>query len=195
MKRFTDAARHLVLFIGLAIAAETAFADTYNIEMVIFERPGNTENTYWPATSSEPNEDLAVGSITELKAGPRSLEPVAYTLRQQGMVILDHLSWYQAPAGRNSHDWYRIDGTRLSGLVRLTQGRELHLDTDLVLRDGYSPNTYRIQQHRRLRSGELHYLDHPRLGIIVRAVRIDNNATSVNRDLDAGEPKPAEPRS
>ncbi|WP_125932055.1 CsiV family protein [Thiosocius teredinicola] len=195
MKTIAHAVRRFSLFIVLFAATGATIAASYNIEMVVFERPGGGDNAYWPVNTTEPDQGKAVGNIADLKAGPQSLEPVAYTLRQKGMVILDHVSWYQDPRGRNSHDWYTVEGTRLNGLVRVTEGRDLHLDTDLVLRDAFSSRTYRVTQHRRLRTGELHYLDHPRLGIIVRAVKIEQSATSVNRDLDTGEPRPAEPRS
>jgi len=31
---------------------------------------------------------------------------------------------------------------------------------------------YRVQLHRRMRSGETHYVDHPRLGILIRSERV-----------------------
>ena len=50
----------------------------------------------------------------------------------------------------------------------MSRGRYLHLDTDLVLRDAVSAQPYRIRLHRRLRSEELHHLDHPAIGVLVR---------------------------
>lgn len=67
----------------------------------------------------------------------------------------------------------------LEGLVRLSRGRFLNLGVDLRLRQPGEPprgffnrqaapdRIYRLQQARRVRSGELQYFDHPRFGAIV----------------------------
>ncbi len=76
----------------------------------------------------------------------------------------------------------------LDGTIKLHLGRYLHLETDLLYRSSQPPaaapavnNTFllsideikppptqfRMQQTRRLRSGELHYLDHPMFGMLI----------------------------
>ncbi len=75
----------------------------------------------------------------------------------------------------------------LDGTIKLHLGRYLHLETDLLYRSHQPPaaplvnNTFlmsinevkppptqfRMQQTRRLRSGELHYLDHPMFGMLI----------------------------
>jgi hypothetical protein len=74
---------------------------------------------------------------------------------------------------------------KLEGRVSVGLKRFLHLDTDLLLRlpatyeaggqDGlsYPPAylSYRMQETRRMRSGQLNYLDHPVLGVIAVAER------------------------
>lgn len=73
---------------------------------------------------------------------------------------------------------------RLDGVVELTVLRYLHLDVDLLFRGqpvaaadsigdffGVAPTKpeipiYRLQESRRMRSGELHYFDHPMFGVI-----------------------------
>ena len=44
-----------------------------------------------------------------------------------------------------------------------------------------------------MRSDELHYLDHPKLGIVVRDDRLKPQAEPDTADASGGEPKPAEP--
>lgn len=68
----------------------------------------------------------------------------------------------------------------LDGTVTITLGRYLHVHTDLVYRrpDPDSPATGAdgspilinapITHERRMRSGRLHYLDHPFLGILIK---------------------------
>ncbi|MGH8503534.1 MAG: CsiV family protein [Gammaproteobacteria bacterium] len=71
----------------------------------------------------------------------------------------------------------------LDGTVKVVLDRYLHVYTDLVFRTPVATQTvqgeglsssgnaiyeYRVQDHRRMRSRELHYLDHPLLGVLVR---------------------------
>jgi hypothetical protein len=47
-----------------------------------------------------------------------------------------------------------------------------------------------MQQRRRMRSGELHYLDHPLLGLLIKVSRypfepfVDNSAQPLQTDLE-----------
>jgi len=77
---------------------------------------------------------------------------------------------------------------QLEGSIKISVKRYLHIDIDMVLRrlatpaaidDGalttLSPHyqAYRMQMHRRMRSKELHYLDHPVMGILIIARRYE----------------------
>lgn len=187
----------------LVLAPAVAMAGVYDFEILIFERPGGGANEYWPSEPGEPDPAAAIGRLgpagasggaTMLPASAKSLGPAAYTLKKKGMVIHDHLAWRQSTRGRNSNTWYWIGDGRLSGLVRVSQGRYLHLDTDLLLRDAMTAQPYRIKLHRRMRSNELHYVDHPRLGILIRAKRLRTAAPANDAGgAAAGEPKPATP--
>jgi len=193
----------LSLLMVPALAAPPALAASYNFEIILFERPGGGTNEFWAADPGEPDPAKAVGRIsaaggssgaTLLPASAKSLGPAAYTLKKKGMVIHSHLAWRQVTRGRNSNSWYWIGGGRLSGLIRLSRGRFLHLDTDLVLRDANTARPYRIKLHRRMRSNELHYVDHPKLGILIRAKRSRAAAPPSGPDgPSSGEPKPAAP--
>ena len=71
--------------------------------------------------------------------------------------------------------------TWLEGTLRVGVKRYLHLEADLLLRKwplngatdtaGGDFRSYRMRANRRMRSGELHYLDHPLLGILFTASR------------------------
>lgn len=181
------------LMIALSLPATATAADAYRFEMVIFERPGGSGAEAWPVDPSLPDTTKAVGSLEAISVGGRLLGPVAYTLNRRGMTVLDHIAWVQVPRGRGSEAWYRIDGTRLSGLIRVTRGRFLHIDADLFLRDAATSSPYHIRLYRRMRSDELHYIDHPKLGIVIRADRLRARSEPDAADAAAGEPKPAEP--
>lgn len=198
---------HRILLVFLFVVTSAAVqADVYDFEIVVFERPNGGANEFWPAEPGEPDPSIAKGRLnsagasggaTLLPASAKALGPSVYTLKKKGMIVHDHLAWRQETRGRNSNTWYWIGGGRLSGLIRMSQGRYLHLDTDLILRDVVSSQPYRIKLHRRMRSDELHYVDHPRLGILIRAERyraaapIDDGAGAAG----SGEPKPASPLS
>ena len=84
---------------------------------------------------------------------------------------------------------------QLDGTLTLVLGRYLHLYTDLIDRrllsanaltfsDGVPPTydngqalvSFRVRQHRKMRSKELHYIDHPVLGILVKVLPIETDA-------------------
>jgi len=62
----------------------------------------------------------------------------------------------------------------LSGVVKVGLSRYLHLDVNLLYRkplttaseDGTSFETFQLSESRRMRSKEIHYLDHPMFGVI-----------------------------
>lgn len=86
-------------------------------------------------------------------------------------------------------DYPKIEGTLKVGVKRY-----LHLETDLLLRrlkmgqhasrqaGMASPyyQAYRLKSRRRMRSGQLHYLDHPLIGVLILASKYQ-------------QPEPAEP--
>jgi hypothetical protein len=93
----------------------------------------------------------------------------------------DLLNQPLATAGTQS--FAGADQPAIDGIVRLSRGRFLHLALDLRYRRSAEKaehslfnmfdreiereSLYRLSQSRRIRSGELHYFDHPRFGAIV----------------------------
>ena len=99
----------------------------------------------------------------------------------------------------------------IDGSVRLYRGRYLHLLADLMLyrsestvlppdeeqrapgADGRTtteptppqPNRFRLSEHRRMRSGELHYLDHPLFGLLVQVTLYRNPEAAALTPEDA----------
>ncbi len=60
----------------------------------------------------------------------------------------------------------------LDGTVSLISGEILQVDVDLIYRDSSLAVPVQLKESRRLRSGELQYLDHPRFGVLVRVTPI-----------------------
>jgi hypothetical protein len=90
----------------------------------------------------------------------------------------------------------------IEGNVRLILERYLHLDVNLLLMSSrgtggavYSDGpgsvpVYELREQRRIRSGELHYFDHPRFGMIARVTPYAiPEAAAVTEPAAAPEPE------
>jgi hypothetical protein len=65
---------------------------------------------------------------------------------------------------------------RLNGHIGITLGRYLHANTKLWLQPDPSSNQYALlHESRRMRSGELHYIDHPMMGVLINIEPIKAN--------------------
>lgn len=122
---------------------------------------------------------------TRLPESEHRLTALADALRRSANYRpLAHVRWRQgvlAPTASPSIDFTALTGRtqeeampRVDGSLRLSVARYLHLETDLRLVEdqpyaAQEPGTSVIplRQSRRMRSGELHYIDHPRMGILV----------------------------
>ena len=100
-----------------------------------------------------------------------------------------HVGWQLPGAARNAARWAHIGphlgegraGTLVRGAVKVSLARYLHLELDLLydrLRDGSHDTPgdavqtrFRLRSSRRMRSNELHYIDHPLFGVLVLITR------------------------
>ncbi|WP_178861557.1 CsiV family protein [Thiomicrorhabdus cannonii] len=115
---------------------------------------------------------------------------------QRGYRILFHQAWTQNTVDDVQMPKLWIDnsasnnsGSILTGTVKLYKSRYAHVDFDLELerripdriRDefiahekldptGVIPNTWRfkLEESRKIRPGQLHYIDHPQFGVLVQ---------------------------
>lgn len=174
----------LILFSTLSNAL---FADDYIIELIVFENLNkNTVEEQW----LEEPEETSNNTPATVKANWRSASDYqlsnvkAALARSSSYRPLLHVAWLQTVSKkrraiqlpeRNSS----ASGDSLSGTAVVTRGRYLHLDLDLTLhtapdtayigedyRFGSPATRIKLQQSRRMRSKELHYIDHPRFGVL-----------------------------
>lgn len=178
----------LLLFPWTGRAGETPEARYFDIELVLFRYPNQYDGgEVWepaPVASFSFTDTLPATPVEDMPAAEpewwplpdtsRTLGPVAYTLsRKAGYPVLAHVKWRQvvrAPGEAVPLALARVMGEEsetlpagLEGDVKVSVSRYLHLETDLRLVEG---EVYALQQQRRMRSGELHYLDHPHLGLL-----------------------------
>jgi len=65
-----------------------------------------------------------------------------------------------------------ISTTPVNGTLKVRLGRFLHLDTRLVFTDANSGTSYRMNHSRKMRSRELHYIDNPKFGLLVKILPV-----------------------
>lgn len=187
----------------LCVFSTSAAARWYTIELLAFaypEQPATASVEYWPAEPEEPDWSIAAGDILGAQAPASGVRPVQYkrltqaaaTLRQQGMTILAHTRWEQRVAGRDHDRWYQIATDNLRGLVHMGRGRFLHFTADWLLQG--AQQAYRIAMQQRLKSGDLYYLDHPKMGILLRADPVYTKPKPVPKQPEA-RPEPTQPEA
>ncbi len=67
----------------------------------------------------------------------------------------------------------KITTTTVNGTLKVRLGRFLHLDARLVFTDTENQKSYRLSQSRKMRSGEFHYIDNPRFGLLVKILPLE----------------------
>ncbi|HEU4655510.1 MAG TPA: CsiV family protein [Steroidobacteraceae bacterium] len=169
---------------------------SYDVELVIFKNLSSNETPeQWGLESADANERMSIPddeAPADAAAAPTSPAPandfpalpsskfklggIEDTLRRaRGYQVIAHIGWTQPGFPRDSARFLNINSfvpptTGLTGQVALSRGRYLHLTLDLV----YSPPSaagqpserYVLQQSRRMRSNERHYIDHPKFGVV-----------------------------
>ena len=111
------------------------------------------------------------------------------------LLVTHHLSWLQNVPERGKPLSIMVAKTdaNLAGYVRVTIGRYLHFEADLWTTmekndDIASTPDNRfvaLRESRRMRSNELHYLDHPALGVITKISPYSIDPNVAQRWLEA----------
>lgn len=166
----------------LPLAAPVAFADNYNVEIIVFEHLGadtsggemfNRARELPPARLVE--TDPKFHGAGQLATTAKLLES------DPAYRILTHVSWVQAatPKANAKAIPLRVgDGAteKLNGYVRFYRASFLHMDVDLAFHpdggDRARANVYVIQEKHRVKPRETVYFDHPRFGVLARIAPI-----------------------
>ena len=130
-------------------------------------------------------------------------------LQQQGLSIdlapelevVFHGRWQQPVPARDApqHILLPIQNlnlttqfVRLNGHIGITLGRYLHASAKLWLQPDPSTDHYTLlDESRRMRSNELHYLDHPLMGLLINIEPIEADAALTDSWQDLQEAKTA----
>jgi len=143
----------------------------YKIELLIFsQNMPNTET--FDQTESEiewPSRVVSRSAYKKVQSQFMKLHgSYAQLRRDQNYSPIMHVAWVQAVKSHRMSSAVQIssaDGT-INGFFRIQRGNLVHMIADIE----YSPYSkiYRLNEKRRFKLNETHYLDHPKFGILAR---------------------------
>jgi Peptidoglycan-binding protein, CsiV len=178
------------------VSAEEPALQSYDVELVIFRNlgAGGTPEQWGieaadadrrmnipdddasDAPSSAPTPIAPANDFPPLPSSKFKLGAVEDSLRRsRGYQVIAHLGWTQPGYPRDTARFFNVNAlvpptSGLVGQIALSRGRYLHLTLDLVYSPpatgGESQPRYVLQQTRRMRSNERHYIDHPKFGVV-----------------------------
>lgn len=153
----------------------------YDVEVLIFELRGTTSAEELPDNPAKIDTSGAI----ELVSGATGSQPIPYQiLSPEGYRLRSafsklsasgkyqpvlHTAWRQSVPPREKADRIHLIGKGVDGVVTIGISRYLHVTSDLLVpRTAASETTkFRLQGQLRMRSGEVHYIDHPLGGMLI----------------------------
>jgi hypothetical protein len=162
----------LLMLIG---AAPTTQAMT--VEIIVFAHPGGDAGSSETWRPDPGTPDVSQALPLSAGNGVRAIGPNSYRMRgiwqalrgSPGYRPLRHMAWVQRGTSRARAPVVLLgEGPEspVYGTVRVSRGRFLHVDVDLLHNDS-DVGPVRFTSHRRMKSNEIHYMDHPLFGVLV----------------------------
>ncbi|HEX9583724.1 MAG TPA: CsiV family protein [Gammaproteobacteria bacterium] len=169
----------------------------FQVEVIVFERLDDDALSAesWPPDPGRPPVDDSIELVAAGETPGEETATFAYRLLDRSQLNLRdsygglryskafrpllHHAWRQPGLRQNHARWVHLyvppDGEggfaaaapRVDGTLRVYLSRYLHVDADLLYRRRGVETPFRLQTSRRMRSGELHYLDHPLFGVLI----------------------------
>lgn len=172
----------------LSLAAPAAFAGgPYQVELVVFRQAGDAVPSSQPAP-----DDWATGAQPLASDALRATaldNQLAKLSQDNGYTVLLHKAWRQdigetpvkiaLSEGQEQDHHFPVEGT-----LTLSQVRFVDMEADFWVNrfgdDGFLAGNQHIRQGTRLKNGELTYLDHPSLGILIKVVPVGARPAAPN---------------
>lgn len=169
---------------ALAGLAGGAFGQqAYTVEVVFFSQPGgqiveaHTPDPDWTASAIE-LDNTARADVRPVDSSQYQLNERASQLQRQGYRVHLHRAWTQPGSAGTAVALEAPDEAGVvpvQGLVRLVQEQPLEIQVNFWRNHATGGDlrvvSEQLQQRRRLRLDETHYLDHQSLGMLVRVSR------------------------
>jgi hypothetical protein len=164
-----------LLLLGLLGMNSHAAEQLYEIELVLFaqEMPSTEVFDQTESLIKWPREVFEQASFPQLDSERITLhESVAKLADELEYQIVMHVAWIQAVVANRLGDAVQISNSEgtVNGFFRLQRGNLIHMVVDIE----YAPEPYaggvfyRLNEKRRFKLNETHYLDHPKFGILAR---------------------------
>lgn len=187
--------RFITAFV-LLLASIQSYADQwYHVELVVFEQLNTGTDEQWPQMSGNAiTASLAPGMANSLiqPATNNTLNSIASRLSSSSQYRVHyHQSWQQYIMRKGSAKAVKISSANglIEGTVRLDKASYLHASVNLWLKqnagqvnswsDGTNINAPRnphLVESRRIRSNELDFFDHPKMGALLKITPIKTPA-------------------
>ncbi|HSG02444.1 MAG TPA: CsiV family protein [Marinobacterium sp.] len=168
----------------LPLAPELKALDNlYTVELVLFKQKAPSFNEeVWPtdlpaidftgARLPIPNDGMPLSANEELAKSDYGLSDEANRLARQGYEVLYHNAWLQQFNPNTQSTLMLVDPFgSFEGTVRIERQRFLHVYPQVNLYTALGAeqpgSVIRLQESRRMRSQEIHYIDHPVMGMLV----------------------------
>lgn len=144
---------------------------TFNIELIIFSQdmPSSEIFEQYESKIGWPAQLTKLRQYQQLPKELQSLNKIYLNLRYaSGYHPLLHVAWTQKIDADSQGDAVSLSDSegRIYGYFRLQRGHYLYLITDLEFNQG--DQIYRLNEKRRIKFNEIHYLDHPKFGVIAK---------------------------
>ena len=170
----------------------------YRVEMIVFEMPGasgDAADAGMPAVANAASlSDDPKAEFVLLNDKQLSLNNAKARIQKRYPVLL-HKGWRQVINDKEHSQKVHLIGGRndneVDGTVRLSMGRNLNVEADLLMKKiGQTPR--RLKESSRLRIDEITYIDHPNFGVLVMVT--PEKSQSAAKPAVAAE-KPAETKA
>jgi hypothetical protein len=171
----------VIIYLVLWFGSGWAWADdpVFKIELVIFAQNSHSTEVFRQTQSAIDWPSRMVSNEAYPKVDPAYLRlgGIAERLDKHGAYrLLQHLAWLQTIPSNSLSVPVRIqnpEGT-LNGYFRIQRGHLVHLLTDIEYTPLNAGAIYRLSEKRRFKFNEIHYLDHPKFGVITRVTPIND---------------------
>ena len=174
------------LFVFCSFVSAHQKSALYQVDLIAF-----THHNTGDLSSSEQTASTALASAHAIPLkinGSKTLSPY-HTLpaassqlrneywalhRKAHYQILLHYSWLQPGNNQSAILLPTVDhhGWSLSGTLRVRKSNYYLLDTDLLFSSPDQGKTFSFNQKQRLKAGEVYYLDHPQVGLLIKVHKI-----------------------
>lgn len=171
----------LALLLFCINAEAVAEQRRFQVELIVFQQQApNTEFFEQTETAIKPDQRYARVN----KTGKKTLQDTYDRLRRtRAYQPFYYQSWETSVAsGSVSLPIEVIDsGASLTGWIKIQRGHLLHIIADLELSPEESAGViYRLSEKRRVLLNEVHYLDHPKFGAVVKVSPVETRENDAN---------------